>query len=144
MSGVVLKAKSVGGARTRLAVYSAEALSMLAALLHLWVMPEHFEEWWGYGLFFLAAAAFQALYTMLMPRLAGRQSFLIAGVVGNLSIIALYLVTRTIGVPAGPHAGQLEEVGFIDVAATSAEALLVVILAALSFGLYRAYKNRHG
>lgn len=142
MSGAAMKAESIGGGRTRLTVYSAEALSMAAALLHLWVMPEHFEEWWGYGLFFLAAAAFQATYTMLMPRLFKRQSFLIAGAAGNLSIIALYLVTRTIGVPLGPHAGQLEEIGVVDVAATSAEALLVVILAALSLGLYRAHSNR--
>jgi hypothetical protein len=26
-------------------LYAAAALSLLAALIHLWVMPEHFEEW---------------------------------------------------------------------------------------------------
>jgi hypothetical protein len=34
-------------------LYTVAALSLLAGLIHLWVMPEHFEEWWGYGTFFL-------------------------------------------------------------------------------------------
>ena len=28
-------------------LYVAAALSLVAALAHLWVMPEHFKEWWG-------------------------------------------------------------------------------------------------
>ncbi len=40
-------------ARPRGVLYTVAALSLLAALIHLWVMPEHFEEWWGYGAFFL-------------------------------------------------------------------------------------------
>ena len=36
-------------------VYSAVALWLVAALIHLWVTPEHFREWWGYGTFMLAA-----------------------------------------------------------------------------------------
>jgi hypothetical protein len=45
--------------RTRVFLYAA-ALSLIAALTHAWAMPEHFEEWWGYGTFFLIAAAAQA------------------------------------------------------------------------------------
>jgi preprotein translocase subunit Sec61beta len=29
----------------RLILYAGAALSLVAALIHLWVMPEHFEEW---------------------------------------------------------------------------------------------------
>ena len=32
------------------------ALSSLAAGIHLSVAPEHFDEWWGYGTFFVVAA----------------------------------------------------------------------------------------
>ena len=32
------------------------ALSGLAAGIHLSVAPEHFDEWWGYGTFFVVAA----------------------------------------------------------------------------------------
>jgi hypothetical protein len=28
-------------------LYPAATRSLLAALIHLWVIPEHFAEWWG-------------------------------------------------------------------------------------------------
>ena len=34
----------IGSISTRMAVYAAEALSMAAALIHLYVTPEHLEE----------------------------------------------------------------------------------------------------
>ena len=40
-----------GAVRPSRVLYAAAALSLLAALIHLWVTPEHFEEWWGYGAF---------------------------------------------------------------------------------------------
>jgi hypothetical protein len=42
--------------RPRSILYTVAALSLLAGLIHLGVMPEHFEEWWGYSAFFLVAA----------------------------------------------------------------------------------------
>jgi hypothetical protein len=47
------------------------ALSLLAALIHLRVMPEHFEEWWGYGTFFLVCTVAQGLYVPLLLRWPG-------------------------------------------------------------------------
>ena len=47
-------------------VYSAVALSLVAALIHLWVTPEHFGEWWGYGTFMLAAFVAQAIYAVFL------------------------------------------------------------------------------
>jgi hypothetical protein len=41
-------------------LYSVAALSVLAALTHLWVTPEHFEEWWGYGRFSYAPLSARA------------------------------------------------------------------------------------
>jgi hypothetical protein len=32
---------------------TAAALSLMAAAIHLWAVPDHLEEWWGYGAFFL-------------------------------------------------------------------------------------------
>ena len=57
---------------------------------------------------------------------------MIAGIVGNSAIILLYLVARTVGIPFfGPDAGEIEEVGLLDVGATMVEAMLVVALGAL-------------
>ena len=79
-------------------LYAAAALSLLAALIHLWVTPEHFEEWWGYGAFFLVTALAQALYAPLVVVWPTR-IVLLLGIGGNLAIVVLYLLTRTVGIP---------------------------------------------
>jgi FtsP/CotA-like multicopper oxidase with cupredoxin domain len=118
--------------------YVAAALTVVAASVHAWATPEHFEEWWGYGVFFLLVAAAQGVYGPALLRWP-RRPVLLAGIVGNLAIIALYLVTRTVGVPFfGPHAGEVEEVGVIDLVATLAEVALVVALAALLWSVVRS------
>ena len=112
-------------------LYATAALSLVAALIHLRVMPEHFEEWWGYGAFFLVSALAQVLYVPLLLRWPNRMVLLI-GVGGNLAIVLLYLLTRTAGVPLfGPEAGEVEGVGFIDVCATTSELGIVAALGAL-------------
>ncbi len=109
----------------------AAALSLAAALIHLWVMPEHFEEWWGYGTFFLVSALPQVLYVPLLLRWPTRM-ILLPGVSGNLAIVLLYILTRTVGIPLfGPHAGEVEGVGFVDVCATTSELGIVAVLGAV-------------
>ena len=107
------------------------ALSLLAAMIHIWVMPEHFEEWWGYGTFFLVAAFAQGLYApglLLWPN----RVILLAGVAGNLAIVILWLVTRTSGIPLfGPHAGDIEEMGTLDLVCTLAEVGIIAGLGVL-------------
>jgi manganese oxidase len=117
--------------RARVFWYAA-ALSLIAALMHAWAMPEHFREWWGYGIFFLIAAVAQACYGLALLRWRGR-SLLLLGVVGNLSVVSLWAVTRTVGIPFfGPHAGEVEGVGAVDLLATAAElTLITALLAAL-------------
>jgi hypothetical protein len=106
-------------------------LSLLAALIHLWVTPEHFEEWWGYGTFFLVAAVAQVVYVPLLVRWPNR-TVLLLGIAGNSAIVLLYLSTRVLGIPFfGPEAGEIEDVGVIDVCATMSEAAIVVALGAL-------------
>lgn len=124
---------SVGQAadRQRGLLYAVAALSLIAGLVHLWVMPEHFEEWWGYGTFFLVAAVAQVVYVPLLLRWPNR-TMLLLGIAGNSAIVLLYLFTRVVGIPLlGPEAGEVEGIGIIDVCATSSEAAIVVALGAL-------------
>jgi len=109
-------------------LYAASALSLLAGLIHLWVTPEHFEEWWGYGAFFLVAAAAQILYVPIVLLLPTRM-VLLGGIVGNLAIVVLYLLTRMVGIPLfGPEAGEVEGFGFVDVCPTTSEVGIAVAL----------------
>ena len=111
--------------RSKVILYVAAALSLFAALIHLWVMPEHFEEWWGYGTFFLVAAMAQGLYGLALLRWSW-QPLLLLGIGGNLAVIALYSITRTVGIPFfGPHVGEVEGVGVADLFATTSELALV-------------------
>ena len=117
--------------RPRGVLHTVAALSFLAALIHLWVTPEHFEEWWGYGMFFLVAAVSQVVYVPVLLNWPNR-TVLLLGIAGNSAIVLLYLLTRVVGIPFfGPEAGEVEEVGIIDVCATMSEVALVVALVAL-------------
>jgi hypothetical protein len=113
-------------------LYAAVALSLIAALIHLWVMPEHIEEWWGYGTFFFVCALAQVLLALGLLRRPSRL-LLLLGAGGNLAIVILWLVTRTAGIPLlGPHAGEVEGVGVLDLACTLAEVGIVAGLGALA------------
>ena len=117
--------------RYELLVYLAAGLSLLAALSHLWAMPEHMREWWGYGAFFLASAVAQGAYGTILTRWP-RRSLFVVGIGGNLSILALYLLTRTVGIPIfGPHAGEVEGLGLVDAWAAASELGIVFALGAL-------------
>ncbi len=108
----------------------AVALTMGAAMIHVWAMPEHFEEWWFYGVLFLLVALVQGYYSVALWLWGGRRVFIL-GMGGNLAIVVFYLVTRTVGVPFGPHVGEIEAVGGLDLAATMFEVALVATLALL-------------
>ena len=79
--------------RSKVILYVTAALSLFAGLIHLWVMPEHLEEWWGYGTFFLVAAMAQGLYGLALLRWSW-QPLLLLGIGGNLAVIVLYDITR--------------------------------------------------
>ncbi|MGO4598090.1 hypothetical protein [Terrabacter sp. 2RAF25] len=77
---------------------AAAALSCVAGLVHLVVAPEHFEEWAPAGVFFIVVAAgqlwlAQALWRGLSARLVP------AAVLLTSALVALYVVSRTIGLP---------------------------------------------
>jgi hypothetical protein len=115
-------------------LYTTAGFSLVAALIYLWVIPEHFEEWWGYGLFFLIVTIAQALYAVILLRWPG-QGLLLAGIAGNSAIILLYLLIRAVGIPFfGQGAWEIERVGLLDVGATVTEAMIVVALVALLWG----------
>jgi hypothetical protein len=123
-------AAAAGPVPRRHAVATAAALSLAVAWIHFVYMRSHFDEWWGYGAFFLAAGAGQALFAPLVLRRPA--PWLIAGgIAGNLAIVGMYVLTRTSGPPLGPHAHAPERVGLADLGATATEIVLVAVLVSL-------------
>jgi hypothetical protein len=117
------------------------AASTAAGVIHLAVIPEHFEEWMLAGVFFVALAVFQLLWALLVVARPQRLA-LAAGVVVNAAVIAVWAISRTGGFPWGPHAGEPEAVGALDLAATAFEALIVVGSIMLAFPA-RERERRH-
>ena len=90
---------------------------MGAGLVHLEFTPSSW-TWWGYGLFFLLTGIGQIVYAAAVVRWPNA-GVLWLGIVGNLGIVGLYLMTRTNGIPAGPSAGHIERVGQGDFITTA-------------------------
>lgn len=124
---------------------AAALFSLAAATIHGIAMPEHFEEWVGYGLFFLFASLGQGIYGIMLlgrygqtsgvrkPALADRPYFNTIGIVLNVAIVVLYAVTRTVGIPFfGPEAGEVESVTPLSAASKVAEVALIACLLWLS------------
>jgi hypothetical protein len=100
-------------------------LSLGAAAIHFAVISEHFTEYWVFGVFFAALGWYQAIWAVLYTLRPGRMLGFTALLV-NAGTVALWLWTRTVGVPIGPNAGELEPIGAPDVAATVFEAAIVI------------------
>lgn len=104
-------------------------LSLGAAAIHFAVMPEHFAEWWAFGLFFATIGWFEALWAVgYAARPTSRAAVL--GLVVNAGTVLLWAASRTTGLPIGPEPWIAEAIGVPDVVATSLEVLLVLGLAA--------------
>lgn len=126
------------------AIYTAAGLSLLASLIHLWETPEHLLDWWGYGAFFLSAAIAQGLFSVLILLRPESQTMLLAGILGNLGIVVLYVVSYTWGLPLGadwilfsPSSAHLDDAGVIGVISTVAQLGIIVILVAVLEASYR-------
>jgi hypothetical protein len=101
----------------------AVASSMAAAGVHAAVFPHHLEESYVVGIAFLAMTLGQAAWACLVTIDASKDRLLVAGIVGNLGLVALWAVSRTTGLPFG--LGR-EAVGGWDIAAVTWELVLVV------------------
>jgi hypothetical protein len=102
------------------------AASAAAGLVHAVVCPEHFREAASFGLFFAAAAGAQVAWAVLVLRRPSRALWW-AGAAGNASVVALWAVTRTVGLPVGPDRGAAEAVGRADVLACVLELVVVFV-----------------
>jgi phosphatidylglycerophosphate synthase len=62
-----------------------------------------------------------------------------AGIVANLAIIAMYVVTRTSGIPLGPHRRVVETAGATDWLTTAAQVGIIVCLLGMLDGRARRW-----
>jgi hypothetical protein len=113
------------------AIRIVAGLSIVAGAIHAVAMIEHFSHYWLYGVFFLALTYGQVLWGIALLRRRVGERALVAGAVANVAIVAVWVVSRTLGVPLGPDAGRPEVVGAMDVAATLDQIVLAAYVAAI-------------
>ena len=118
--------------RNATAIFSAGA-----GAIHISVIQAHFEEYWAFGVFFAGAAWLQILWAIWV---VARPSRVVAltGIGINGAITAVWVVSRTVGVPLGPEPSVAEPAEFVDIAATSLQVLVILgALGLLSRGATR-------
>jgi hypothetical protein len=107
---------------------TAVALAVLgAATIHLAATPVHLRENLLLGAFFLVLSALQFGYAAAVLVRPG-ETLLRLGVLVNAAVVALWVYTRTFGIPFGVNGGEIEAVGSPDLLAT------IFGLAAVIFG----------
>lgn len=105
---------------------AAAALGVGAGLVHLSVASEHWLEYRAFGVFFLIAGLAQLAWAWA---LWARPSvpLLRLGVGGNIVLVALWVLSRTVGLPIGPHHWSPEVLGWPDGIAVALEAGSIAI-----------------
>jgi len=119
---------NAGGSGWSDAVRAIAAIALVGAgIIHFAYAPGHLDAETSHGVFFLVAGWVQiALAVALALRAKPERLWLTVAALANLGAIAVWAVSRTVGVPGS----ESESVGFPDVAATLLE--VVVVLAALA------------
>lgn len=106
------------------------ALAWAAGLIHVAAAAWHVAAWpLAAGFFALLATAQLAWGAWAWAR--PTRGVLLAGVTGSAAVMALWAVTRVVGLPLGPEPWEAEHVGVLDAAATGQEALLCLAALAL-------------
>jgi hypothetical protein len=97
--------------------------SASAAGVHAALAPEHLRVSLAFGVFFAAGAVAQLAWAGAAA-VHGSRALLVAGVIGNTSVLALWATTRTVGLPFGLLAVP-EAVGPWDVVCGAWEVVVV-------------------
>jgi hypothetical protein len=110
---------------SRVAMYCLAILSVATAVIHFAVAGEHFAEYWLFGVFMLVTAWLQLLWAIVAVFRPSRP-LLWSGTILNAGVVAVYIVTRTVGDVVGPTPHAVEPFGFGDGLCTVIEAIVAV------------------
>jgi hypothetical protein len=122
-----LDSRSSPGAQLDNRLFIACGLAWGAGLIHVEAAIEHIQEYVLYAVFFELLAAAQFLWGIALYRYPTRR-LLSAGAVTSLMVVALWIASRTCGLPLGPSPWSPERVGVIDSAASADELVLALLV----------------
>lgn len=88
-----------------------------AGIIHAAVVPEH-TNWWASVTFFVGLASFQLGWSAFVLLRGPAQLTLLVGAGANVAALATWTLSRTTGMPFGPHQGVAEPAARADVIAS--------------------------
>ena len=113
------------------AIRIAAGLSLTTGVIHAIATVDHFSHYWLYGAFFMLATYAQVWWGIALWRSRASARTLRVGAYGNLAIVGVWLLSRTVGIPFGPYAFDAEPITLADGAATLNELLIVAYVAVI-------------
>jgi hypothetical protein len=108
------------------------AVAFMGGLIHIGAAVDHFNAFPLYTLVFAVLAAVQVAWAATLLWRPSRR-VLLFGCAFNIGVVALWVASRTIGVPIAPRVWVPEAVGVADLVETVGE--IVTVLAALSVAM---------
>ena len=107
------------------------SLSAAAGLIHGKALVDHAAHYWLFAVFFGVLTYAQVLWAILVYRRPDDRRWLMPAAAGSLVVVAIWLVSRSVGLPIGPWAGRPEPLAITDITATLIELLLVALIVAM-------------
>lgn len=117
--------------------------SLGAGVVHAAVAPEH-SNWWASVVFFVGLAAFQIGWAGYLLFAQPVRAALVLGAAVNAVALGTWLVSRTSGMPFGPHRGVAEPAARADVIASVLGVLVIVGATGLALGIALRPSTRLG
>ncbi len=111
----------------RLSYLRAGTFTLGAAAIHFSAAPMHLREYALFSAALLAIAVAQCALAAALA-LSPTRPVALAAVVSNLVVAVFWAVSRTVGLPIGPHPGLPEPAGLSDVTASLLELLAAAVL----------------
>jgi hypothetical protein len=118
-------------------------MSLGAAAIHFAVFPEHLRMYVPFGLFFVVVAWLQAMWAVGVVAVP-KPWVLMAGMLGSLVVIAVWVASRTWGVPLGPGAGWPEAASSVGVAGVLAVLAMATVTVAIPASHDHGDPSSHG
>jgi hypothetical protein len=118
----------------------AAVLVGCSAVIHVAAGLEHLSEWWVFSVIFLVTSVLQGWWAAVAWRSGASASrrFLWFGTLLSLGIVAVWIASRTAGLPIGPERLEAEEVGLLDAQSSANEVLACLLVLPALLGARRA------
>ena len=111
--------------------FALAAAAVGAGAIHLAFAPEHVQEYLPLGIGFIAAGVLQLGWAVALVVRDSSRWLLVGGVL-SLAFVAVYLMSRTVGLPLGPDAFEAEPFGLSDLICCALELPVGVAAIALA------------